>query len=242
MLDEEKFLNSIRSIIRACEFVSINYQGINAYVRNFFPTNKSHWSKIYPLGYRRRRNNNDELDFLFIIGSLAFCFWGFPKKWTIVYKNKKLDGWWAYVASCERALESGLQLLEGEYLSGLSLDETREIFAGEPEIPLLAKRKEILNKIGKTLVEKYDGRFHVFYQRQPQEALSLIEKIANEFYGFDDVALYHGTKVLFYKKAQVVLTDIFEIFLGQGYGKIKNIDKLHGHADYKIPAFISTII
>jgi len=107
-------------------------------------------------------------------------------------------------------------------------------------MPLLKERKKILNQIGETLINKYDGRFHIFYQEQTKEAFSLIKKIAEEFYGFNDMALYHGTKVLFYKKAQVVLTDINEIFK-RGYGAIKNIEKLPGHDDYKIPAVMQKL-
>lgn len=251
MLTGKQFLESLKYVVSKSNFVRINNQAIDKYTRNFSLARITHWSKIYPLGYKRRKSDDDELDFLFLIGSLAFCFWGYPKKWTVNFKGKKLDGWWALIACCERALENRIPLLEGEYLSKLSLDSTRKIFAGEPEIPLLEKRKKILNETGETLVKKYGGRFHNFYQKQTREAFNLIEKITDEFYGFDDAAWYRnshydtaqyhstgGTKVLFYKKAQVVLTDIHEIFKGREYGAITNIEKLPGHADYKIPAVL----
>jgi len=213
-------------------------KAIDQYIQKISPTQTSHWSKIYPLGYKPRKNSEDELDFIFLIGSQAFCFWGHPEKWKIKYKNKILDGWWALIACFERALENKIPILEGEYLSKLSPKQTKDLFEGKPQISLLKQRQKILNNIGNTLVGKYRGRFHNFYKNTDQEAFSLLENISKEFDGFDDVDKYKGKNIYFYKKAQVVISDIYEIFKNKKFGQIKNIEKLPGHADYKIPAIL----
>lgn len=235
MVSQKRFLVALRTVVSQSQFVSISQQAIAKYCQNFFQLPLQHWSQQYPLGYRRRENDNDELDFLFLVGSQAFYFWGYPKKWTIFYKGKKLDGWWALLACFERALEKGIPVFDGNYLADLSLNETRTLFAGEPEIPLLKERHRILKNIGKVLVRKYQGRFHQFYQKQVREAFPLLDSISKEFFGFDDVSTYKGRKVYFYKKAQLLLSDFYFHFEGKGYGAIKNVDLLPGCADYKIP-------
>lgn len=238
---EESFYNALRYVNVNSKFVIINHYKIDGFVKNYTSTDSSHWSELYPLDYKRQQKDEDELDFLFLIGSQAFCFWGYPKKWTIKYKGKILDGWWALVACLKKALEEGLPILEGEYLAQLTLSQTKKLFRGAPEIPLINKRKEILNKIGKKLVEKYQGRFHNFFIKENKEAFSLVKKISKEFYGFDDTSIYKGRKIFFYKKAQVVVSDIRIIINGRGYWKIENIEKLPGHADYKIPAILRNL-
>ena len=91
----------------------------------------------------------------------------------------------------------------------------------------------MMKKIGETLVEKYDGRFHNFFEANKKDVFSLIEAMAREFAGFADVALYKGKEVLFYKKAQLVMTDI-----SNNVEEIPLLDELNGMADYKIPAIL----
>ncbi len=237
-MTSDHFTGLLNYVNKKSKYVLIDNQALDLFVKNFTHTKISHWCKIYPLGYKRRKKDEDEADFLFLIGSQAFCFWGFPNKWTINYKGKKLDGWWALVASFEKALEKGLPILNGNYLAQLSLQDLKNIFFGHPEIPLLTQRKKILNRIGVTLADKYENRFHNFLKSCKSEAFELLCNIADEFYGFDDTAIYKGKRILFYKKAQVVLTDINFILNNKGLGKIKNIEKLPGHADYKIPAIL----
>ena len=238
MISSNKILKSLQFVSENSQFVQINQKAIDQYVQDFSPTQTSHWSKIYPLGYKSRTNLEDELDFIFLIGSQAFCFWGYPEKWKIKYKNNVLDGWWALVACFERALENNIPILEGEYLSKLSLKQTKDLFEGQPQIPLLKQRQKILNIIGKTLVDKYNGRFHNFYQNTNQEAFSLLENISKEFEGFNDVNKYKNKNIYFYKKTQVVISDIYEILKNKKFGQIKKYWELPGHADYKIPAIL----
>lgn len=240
MLTSDLILDSLEYVNKHSEYVNINQKAVENYIKDFSYTTSSHWSQLYPLTYQKKHKQEDELDFLFLIGNQAFCFWGSPK-WTIDYKNQKIDGWWALIASFERAIENKIDVLNGEYLSQLTVSKTNTLFAGAPEILLLKQRFEMLKKIGEVLVKKYNGRFHNFYKQSDHEAFSLLESISREFAGFDDVAEFKGRKVFFYKKAQLVLTDINIIFKGKGLGDIKNIDKLPGHADYKIPAILRTL-
>ena len=126
-------------------------------------------------------------------------------------------------------MENGVPILDGNYLSQMSLADARSLFQGEPEIPLLEERHKILVSIGQTLTHKYDGRFHCFFASTKKDVASLVKNISREFAGFDDVASYHGRKISFYKKIQVFLSYV------KG---IENYNQLVGAADYKIPAVL----
>lgn len=146
-----------------------------------------------------------------------------------------MDGFYANVAAFDRALKSGIPLLDGNFLASLTLAGLKAIYDGGPEIPLLEERHKMLKSIGETLVAKYRGRFHNFFEANKQSAFNLVEKIAVEFAGFSDVVNYKGSEVLFYKKAQLVLTDLDKVA-----GRINQIEQLPGFADYKIPAILRT--
>jgi hypothetical protein len=56
-----------------------------------------------------------------------------------------------------------------------------------------------------------------------------------KFPSFKDSAIYKGKKVFFYKRAQLLVSDIYQAFNGQEYGRLKNINQLTACADYKLP-------
>src|SRR3989338_10049875 len=143
MITQQKLLYSLEFVVQNSSYISINKQAIDGFVRDFIDEEPTHWRTLCPFLYKRRKKDEDELDFLFLIGSQAFYFWGFPTKWTVEYKGKKLDGWWALIACFEKALDAGVPILEGSYLAQLTIEDVKKLFAGEPQIPLLDKRHKI---------------------------------------------------------------------------------------------------
>lgn len=238
MFTREEFLESLQYVVKNSNFVSIDHTAIDSYVHNFVSTAVQHWSKAYPLGYQPQEDPNDEIDFLFLIGLQAFCYWAKTGelKWTVTYKGMDLDGWWAMIACFQRAIENGLPVFEGEFLSRLTLEQTSELFKGNADIPLLDERRDLLNKVGETLVEKYNGRFYHYLETAPKDAFDLVVELAENFAGFNDNAEYKGRRIFFYKKAQLVVNDIANV-LGNA-SQITNLDELTGCADYKIPAML----
>lgn len=57
----------------------------------------------------------------------------------------------------------------------------------------------------------------------------------------NDFAIYQGHPVFFYKRAQLLISDIHRRFKDKKVGELKNIDKLTGLADYKIPQALRKI-
>ncbi len=234
MLTKQDLLNSYQHVVDNASFVTIDNSAIDQFVHNFSPAQALHWSEACPFEYHPQATLEEELDMLFLLSNQAFYYWGTPK-WHMEYQGQKYDGWWGAIACFQKAVEKGVPILEGEYLANLTLEQTQQLFAGEPEIPLLKERHEMLSSIGKTLVEKYQGRFHNFFAQASKDPVELTVQIAETFAGFDDVPTYKGKSVYFYKKAQLAVSDFVYNPLKLPTG-VSNTNDLTGWADYKIPA------
>lgn len=237
-MKKSDLLEPVRYVVDNSQDVSINNGKIDEFVANYKPVDVEHWLNACPFEYKGFEDFRDEIDYRFLVDSQVFCFWGYPNKWTMSYQGMELDGWWAMLASFKKAYEDGLPVLDGEWLANLSMDEVRELFTGEPEIPLLKERWEILQGIGEVLIGKYEGRFYNFLSLGEVKAIDLLEKIVNEFPGFDDVHEYKGRKVYFYKKAQLLVNDLAQVKGVEELVRITDLDDLVGKADYKIPALL----
>lgn len=238
MITGRKLQDSIKYVVDNSDHVTIDEKAIDNFISGFNPNNINHWTKACPFKYVQLKSFEDELDRCFLQDTQAFCFWGYPIKWTIKYKNQTLDGWWALLACFQKAIETGTPLLKGKYLANITLKQTSELFFGDPAIPLLQQRKEMLNEIGNTLIKKYDGRFHNFYQNASRDAIELLNQIITIFPAFDDKSEYKGRTIYFYKKAQLLIHELSNKAKASEYGKVTGIDNLTGKADYKIPAIL----
>ncbi len=233
-----KLLASIQYVMHHPDHVKIDPVEIDRFVDNFHPFEKNHWLAACPFNYSALPRTEDEIDRWFLSDSLAFCFWGNPHKWTVEYQHQRFDGWWALLASIQRALDSKIQLLEGNYLANLSFEDAHTLFEGTPEIPLFNERVEALHNLGHTLQTKYQGRFHHYLAHAPTGAIEFVEDLAHKFSIFDDVSIYKGEQVYFYKKAQLLVHDLTTAFSDSPLVRFTGARELTGEADYKIPAYL----
>jgi hypothetical protein len=230
-------ITPIKYVVDNSQEVKINYLAVEEFCKKFKLTNIRVNESVWPFKPLVFKSLDDELDYWFLCDSQAFCFWGYTHKWTISYQGMKMDGWWALMASMQRVLDNQLPIFEGKYLANLTNSQAVEIFAGQPEIPLIQERIEILRKIGKQYI-KSGIKFSEWLRIAPQDAVSLMLQIVELFPGFDDKANYNGKKIYFYKKAQLLVADINHLYKKWHKPEIKGISRLIGEADYKIPALL----
>lgn len=62
--------------------------------------------------------------------------------------------------------------------------------------------------------------------------------LAENFPCFRDEARFEGKTVRFYKRAQILVADIWACFRGRRYGKFNDIDKITMFADYRVPQML----
>lgn len=92
-----------------------------------------------------------------------------------------------------------------------------------------------LNETGKILVEQFENSFANLLANCGKSAAVLLDKITSLFPCFRDVATFQGRKVAFYKRAQILIADLWGCFEGQGFGEFEDIDSLTMFADYLVP-------
>lgn len=103
------------------------------------------------------------------------------------------------------------------------------------EIPLLQERINCLHEVGAVLLENFDGSFENCVKLAENSAVRLLNLIVENFKCFRDEAIYKGHKVAIYKRAQILVGDIWACFNGKGLGYFKDIDEITMFADYRVP-------
>lgn len=205
--------------------VSINYQVIDEIIAKGEFDKVSYWLASNPYGLLDM-SCREIVNFLLIYHTIGdYCFWGDPK-WTIkTDEGIELDGSIAM-----------MYLIIKRYKEEKSFEMSMLTFStwldGNVEIPLLKERYDCLCELNRYLNNLKSD----FYDeiKNFKEDISLLDYIINHFSYFDDESIYNGDKVYFYKRAQLLTSDILHV--REIVEKVK-VDYSHlvGCADYKIP-------
>ncbi|XP_074645142.1 queuosine 5'-phosphate N-glycosylase/hydrolase-like isoform X2 [Tubulanus polymorphus] len=163
------------------------------------------------------------------------------KRFVIEYKGQRYTGYWSLCAVINRALDDGIPMTDPKFYCQVTENELAHIFRSDSpySIPLLDKRLKVLHEAGQKLVQKYDGSFVNVLKKAEQSAQDLMKLVASEFQSYNDTATYQGNKVAFYKRAQILIADIWACFEGEGLGKFHDIDTITMFADYRIPQVLA---
>ncbi|MFH1770623.1 MAG: queuosine salvage family protein [archaeon] len=224
-------LESIEPFIGKTTHVKINEKKIDEFVEGFDKSNFKHWINYCPFDISMLEKE-DKLNFLAVFNSISFSYWGNPK-WTITYEGKTPErGTWAMIGSLKRAIDKGKPILDFSYLSNLKREDLEEILRGNTEIPLLKERLNHLNDLGLIVSKNYDGKFSKVIEKSDNDALKLVDLIVSEISSFDDSTIYKEKKIYFYKRAQLLASDVSQIV------ELKNVSKLTSCPDYKNPLYL----
>ncbi|XP_063699391.1 queuosine 5'-phosphate N-glycosylase/hydrolase [Culicoides brevitarsis] len=177
------------------------------------------------------------VNWIFVCDTLNFCFWT-PED-AVKWRVENETGYFACCTALNRALKEGFDITNAKYYAEITEDDVRKIFRGDDgvtEIPLLQERVKCLHEVGKILLEKYDGTFVNCIKKAGKSAKELLNLIVKEFPCFRDEATYNGLKVAIYKRAQILVGDIWACFKGEGYGELTDVnDSITMFADYRVP-------
>lgn len=234
-----KILETTKFVVDNSDFVKINHSHLVAFSKVFDHENTIHWLNAAPFDFSHF-SNDDKLHFVIIFNTLSFCYWGEPK-WTVEYKDKKHDGAWGMILALGRGIEEGAALTNFEYCSKISKEEFAHILRGNIEIPLLEERWKILQEIGKNMVANFDGKASNLIKMASGDAQKLLEIIVQNFPSFSDIAKYKEKEIYFYKRAQLLIADIFQLFGGKNFGALENMDQITACADYKLPLILRNL-
>ncbi|GLA28281.1 hypothetical protein AnigIFM63326_005852 [Aspergillus niger] len=193
-----------------------------------------------------KTKDENTVDFIFTMDLLNFSFWSelsSEKRFAIEYRGRKWTGYWSLVAALQRALDEDIPITTPEFWT--KEDECTEelikhVFrsATDEEIPMLQERLQCLREAGRVLCREYEGSFVNCIYNSNYSAASLVNLLAESFSCFRDETTFHGRRVRIYKRAQILVADLWACFNGEGYGEFNDIDKITMFADYRIPQML----
>jgi hypothetical protein len=167
-----------------------------------------------------------------VANTLNFAFTDFNTqvKFEVDYAGQRWSDSQAMFACIKRAMDDGIPFLDGGYLSTVRRSDLESVFSGNIEMPMLDERVEILQAVGRTLEEKYDGRFHNFVEaaapRLYASGQGLIDKLVREFPRFNDVSPYDGHEIKLYKLAQLGIWTVYSALHGTEAFKLEDPEKM----------------
>ena len=215
---------SYRKVCDNSQTVKINYSKIDGMINQIRNSSVAYWLDSNPYGIMDM-DVESIVNFLFIYHTIGdYCFWGDPK-WEIQTNLGTMDGSYAIMYLILNRFKSNNNF-------EMSFYEFKELLKGNVTIPLLEDRynnlvymNEYLKKSGKSF---YDHIKNINIDSQ------LFEFIVSNLDYFKDVSTYDGEEILFYKRAQLLTSDILHV--REKKEKIY-VDYSHliGCADYKIP-------
>jgi hypothetical protein len=176
-------------------------------------------------------------NYVLVLDALNFSFWGEPR-WRVEYQGRLLDGYQALAAALTRAVAGGVPLLEADYLARIRQADLEFILRGEGRVPLFEQRLANLREVGNVLRDKHRGWFVRAVEAADRSAVELVRRVVADFPSFDDVARYRGDTVRFYKRAQILVADLYGAYEGRDWGRFEDLDELTAFADYKVPQIL----
>ncbi|XP_038660804.1 queuosine salvage protein isoform X2 [Scyliorhinus canicula] len=102
-------------------------------------------------------------------------------------------------------------------------------------MPLIEERLKVLKEAGNILLERFDGSFLNCIKKSENSAQKLLRLVVENFPSYRDEATFQGKKVAFYKRAQILIADIWGLLEGKEDGAFHDMTSLTMFADYRIP-------
>lgn len=217
---QEKRIKQIEYVVKNSKYVKLNYEKLDKWAEQIKGSTFSEhqWSK-----YKNTFTEKEIILLSFFVESMNFCFWKEP---VFRYKDKKKS-----TAMMDMFVDAALenrQLVNPEYVSNLKYEDLIELFRVEEGN--LKKRYDSLTYTAKKINGNPNFWDELFNIKSTDELYAFITAFEN----YNDVSTYKGEEVYFYKRATLLVHDLFD--LSETIHKnINNIDSVLGCADYVIP-------
>lgn len=229
MITKEEILNSIQFVVNNSKYVKIKEDNIENAINLVTNNEKKSWLNSDLLDLNKY-SQNQIIMYLILCESLNFCYWDSDIKWKIEYKGEWYSGSLGLFYGISKAIQNGYDLLNIDYLEKMTIEQLDEIFKGTTSIPLLEERYEIIKQLVQEL-KKIDDLSKAL---DSNNDIELLNNIINNFSNFNDISIYKGKKVYFFKRAILLVGDLIEN-VKSIKEKVKNDSNMLGCADYKIP-------
>ena len=220
----EKLTTSYKMVCENAKHVKINFEKVDEMIEQLKNSSIAYWLDSNPYGLLDM-NLEDIINFLLIYHTIGdYCFWGDPK-WEIETPEGVLDGSFAIMYLV-------IQHFQKNQNFDMSFEEFSKLLKGNVEIPLLQNRYDNL-VIMNDFLKKHKKSFYEMIKDTTSD-IELVEFLIKELPYFEDVSVYDEKEIYFYKRAQLLTSDILHVMEKKEKRKI-DYSHIIGCADYKIP-------
>lgn len=180
---------------------------------------------------------------VFVLDTLNFSFWPDreQERWRVPWHGGMVEGYHALACSLKRAMETGEPVTDAAFLREMDVATLERILDGEGVVPMLEERTTVLREIGRILRQRYDGTFASLLREAGGSADQTVKLVAENFPCFYDVASFEGERIYFFKRAQILVSDLWGAFDGTGLGAFSDMSTLTAFADYKLPQLLRAL-
>lgn len=161
---------------------------------------------------------------LFILDCMNFCFWPI--------ENFEYDQLATHI---QKAVMGGLHLQD---LTTFKVEDVNNNLFHGLAVPLADERARILREMSSTVLTRFEGSFVKLIDSSEKSAVKLLSILTEYFPNFQDHGIFEGHQIHFYKRAQILIGDIYGKFNGSGLGEFKDIDELTMFPDYRVPQIL----
>ncbi|XP_066587382.1 queuosine 5'-phosphate N-glycosylase/hydrolase [Prorops nasuta] len=230
---------SAKLIARLAKHVIIEEEGVKNAACSILEGLKDHSihsGSFSQKDFHPKPDNPRAADWIFILDTLNFSFWvdEESRRWTVNGQS----GYFGLCTAIKKAIDAGIPIIDPKYYSVIKKEEFEKIFLsddGITKIPLINERVHNLHEAGQVLLKKYQGTFAECIKSCGRSAQKLLKLIVDEFESYRDEADYQGYRVSFYKRAQILVGDIWACFKEKGLGEFNDIESITMFADYRVP-------
>lgn len=228
-------LTTTAPVVRRAQFVKINLKRVRAVsqVLALRPIPVPAWN------YEHHFFDGTEktVTYILLLDALNFSFWGEPK-WRVKHITGDVDGYWALAASLKRAAQGDPDFLDASFLATISPEYLGRVLKGNVEIPMFIERWRNAQELGRVLRDHFGGSAARFVEQAECDAAQLARLVAANFSSFNDTTIHRRQPVNFFKRAQILVGDLYGSFNGEKWGCFKNLQDLTSFADYKLPQIL----
>ena len=222
---------SCRKIAQRATYVRINYSRISAYAASL-PVDNVANPQLDPACHYLDRQE-DTASFMLTLNAINFGSGYFPH----LRKRPGMSGYFTMAYALNDAYQRRGPLSAG-HLSEITVDECIRMFSQDPDNPVARELMQhfatALNDLGRFLLDRFNGSFTALIESAASSAGRLVQLLKKMPY-FNDVGLYDGIEVQFFKRAQISAADLSLAFQGIGWGHFEDLDQLTIFADNLVP-------
>ncbi|KAG7396071.1 hypothetical protein PHYBOEH_002817 [Phytophthora boehmeriae] len=163
--------------------------------------------------------------YVFVLDALNFCFWPTEK---MEYEH--------LARGLKTALLQDPHALDAANLATVTNETVTSWF--HPFIPPhIDERRRKVREVGEVLQHSFDGLALNLIKEAKFSAVEAVRLVLANFPGFRDHAVYKGEQVHFYKRAQILVGDVWAAYgrRDAGLASFHDIGKLTMFADYRVP-------